>query len=73
MEALGLKPIHETLAKLGLPKDPPLQEDVPPLNVAEIAGTAQRLLGLDLFLNFYVSEDVRDTSKYRIVASNFCN
>ncbi|XP_015436169.1 PREDICTED: neprilysin-11-like [Dufourea novaeangliae] len=68
VEALGLKPIHDTLAKLGLPKDPPSRTDNwDDLEISRIAGTAQRLLGLDLFVNFYVSEDVRDTTRNRMM------
>ncbi|CAL7939938.1 unnamed protein product [Xylocopa violacea] len=66
-EALGLEPIYETMSRLGLPKDPPFHDDVSPLDIPKIAGLAQRILGLNLFLNFYISEDVRDTTKNRIM------
>lgn len=69
VEALGLNPIHETLAKLGMPKDPPLRNKASPMDLAEIAGTGQRLLGLDLFLNFYISEDIRDTTRNRMMVN----
>ncbi|XP_076238295.1 neprilysin-11 [Calliopsis andreniformis] len=66
IEALGLKPIHETLEKLGLPRDPPIDKEITSLDIAEVAGTAQRLLGLDLFLNFHICEYVKDTTKKRM-------
>ncbi|CAK9802982.1 Endothelin-converting enzyme 1 [Anthophora quadrimaculata] len=67
IEALGLKPIHETLAKLGLPKDPPMDNEITTLDVSKITGRAQRILGLNLFLNFYVSEDTHNTTRNRIM------
>ncbi|XP_078037218.1 endothelin-converting enzyme 1 isoform X2 [Augochlora pura] len=67
IEALGLKPVHDILAELGLPKVPPTHSSNRTLDVAELAGTVQRLLGLNVFVHFYVSEDVRDTTKNRIM------
>ncbi|XP_029047783.1 endothelin-converting enzyme 1-like isoform X2 [Osmia bicornis bicornis] len=68
VEALGLKPIHDALTSLGLPKDPAMQDEISSdFDLPKIAGTVQRVLGLDLFLNFYVSEDLRDTRKNRMM------
>ncbi|XP_053996829.1 neprilysin-4-like isoform X2 [Hylaeus anthracinus] len=67
VEALGLKPVHDTLARLGLPEDPPSRSNASPMDPSEIAGKTQRVLGLDLFLKFYISEDVRDTSRNRMM------
>ncbi|XP_050475405.1 neprilysin-4-like isoform X3 [Bombus huntii] len=63
VEALGLKPVYETFNKLGLPKDPPLQNETLPFDLPGIVGRIQRVLGLNIFLNFYISEDIRDTTK----------
>ncbi|XP_060814398.1 neprilysin-4-like isoform X1 [Bombus pascuorum] len=63
IEALGLKPVYETFNKLGLPKDPPLQNETLPFDLPGIVGRIQRVLGLNIFLNFYISEDIRDTTK----------
>lgn len=67
VEALGLEPIFDVLNKLGLPKDPPLEEKFAPLDLSKIAGVAQRVLGLNLLINFYISEDVRDTTRNRMM------
>ncbi|XP_012150797.2 endothelin-converting enzyme 1 isoform X1 [Megachile rotundata] len=68
VEALGLKPIHDALGRLGLPNDPPSPGEIlPDFDVSEIAGIAQRVLGLNLFVNFYVSEDLRNTTRNRIM------
>ncbi|XP_031835165.1 neprilysin-11 isoform X2 [Nomia melanderi] len=69
IEALGLKPIHETLIKLGLSKDPPSDVGNWTTDVSWFSGAAQRMLGLNLFVQFYVSEDLQDTRKNRITVS----
>lgn len=66
VEALGLKPIHETLIKLGLSEDPPSDIGNSTTDVSWFSGAAQRMLGLNLFVQFHVSEDIRDTRKNRI-------
>ncbi|XP_017756930.1 PREDICTED: neprilysin-11-like isoform X1 [Eufriesea mexicana] len=66
VEALGLDPIYETFDRLGLPKEPPLGDEIPPLDIVGILGKAQRILGLNLFLNFFISEDILNTSRNRI-------
>ncbi|XP_076284124.1 neprilysin-11 isoform X2 [Lasioglossum baleicum] len=67
IEALGMKPIHDILAELGLPKIPPTRSSNWTLDVSQLAGTAQRVLGLNIFVHFYVSEDVRDTTRNRMM------
>ncbi|XP_011050967.1 PREDICTED: neprilysin-11-like isoform X1 [Acromyrmex echinatior] len=67
VEALGLEPIFEALNSLGLPKEPPMQDKIPSLDISRMAGIAQRTLGLNLFVNFYISEDIKDTTKNAMV------
>ncbi|XP_076657485.1 neprilysin-11 isoform X1 [Halictus rubicundus] len=67
IEALGMQPIHDILAELGLPKIPPTRSSNWTLDVSRLAGTAQRVLGLNIFVHFYVSEDVRDTTRNRMM------
>lgn len=69
IEALGLKPVYETFNKLGLPKDPPLQNEILPFDLPGIVGRIQRVLGLNIFLNFYISEDIRDTTRNMMMVS----
>lgn len=67
VEALGLEPIFEVLDNLGLSKDPPMQGKIPLIDIARVAGTAQRMLGSNIFVNFYISEDVRDNTRNRMM------
>lgn len=67
VEALGLAPIFEVLDTLGLPKDPPMQGKIPSIDISRIAGMGQRILGLNLFINFYISEDIKDTTRNRMM------
>ncbi|XP_046737853.1 neprilysin-4-like isoform X2 [Diprion similis] len=66
VEELGLEPIFDVLSRLGLPREPPLGNVIEPLNLANLSGVVQRVLGLNLFVNFYINEDVRDTTKNRM-------
>lgn len=66
MEKLGLDPIFDVLSSTGLPREPPLDNEIERLDLAKISGTVQRLLGLNLLVNFYINEDVRDTTKNRM-------
>lgn len=59
--------MYKVLKKLGLPKEPIFDDELIDLDWSTIAGTAQRYLGLNLFLNFYISEDVRNTSRNRMM------
>lgn len=67
VEALGLEPIFEVLDKLGLPKEPPMQSKAPGIDLPRIAGMAQRTLGLNFLIHFYISEDIRDTTRNRMM------
>ncbi|KAG9430999.1 neprilysin-4 [Apis mellifera carnica] len=67
VEAMGLKPIYETLDRLGLPRDPLFKNETLPLDVSYIVGRAQRVLGLNLFIKLYISEDIQDTTKNKIM------
>jgi len=67
VEALGLEPIFEVLDSLGLPKEPPMQDKIPSLDISRVAGMGQRTLSLNLFINFYISEDVKDTTRNRMM------
>ena len=54
--------------RLGLPRELPLDDaNAPELDLAQLSGRAQRLLGLNLLLSFYISEDVRNTSRNRMM------
>jgi hypothetical protein len=67
---LGLTPIFGILDKLGLPKQLPMDDDgAPKLDVAKLSGLAQRLLGLNLFVNFDISEDVQNTTRNKMMVS----
>ncbi|XP_038213219.1 neprilysin-4-like isoform X2 [Zerene cesonia] len=65
MEARGIQPIQDLLAELGLPRGPPAASS----NVSweEVAGRARRTLGLSVLLSVQVLEDVRNTSRNRVV------
>ncbi|XP_015127444.1 neprilysin-4 isoform X2 [Diachasma alloeum] len=72
VEKLGLKPIFKILSLVGLSRDPPSMNALEnnteiDLDVVRIAGVARRHLGLNLFVNFYISEDIRDTTQNRMM------
>ncbi|XP_043284149.1 neprilysin-4-like isoform X2 [Venturia canescens] len=67
VESLGLVPIFEILKTVGLPREPPFDNKTIVLDLAKIAGVAQRQLGLNLLVNFYISEDMRDTTRNRMM------
>lgn len=65
---MGLSPTYDVLKKIGLPNKPIFTDDkLDNLNLSKIIGTAQRHLGLNIFINFYISEDVRDTTQNRMM------
>lgn len=68
VEELGVEPIFDIMNKIGLPREIPTDE-TKALDVARVAGTAQRTLGLTLLVNLYISEDIRDTTQNRMTAS----
>ncbi|KAK0158820.1 hypothetical protein PV328_009769 [Microctonus aethiopoides] len=68
VEMLGLRPVFEVLNEIQLPNEPIFNdEDLNNFNLSKIVGMAQRHLGLNLFINFYINEDVRDTTKNRMM------
>ncbi|XP_051163725.1 endothelin-converting enzyme 1-like [Leptopilina boulardi] len=67
VEALGLKPILEVLKKIGLTSEIPVGNDTDIMNIAELSGKAQRIIGFNMLVNFYISEDVRNTSRNRMM------
>lgn len=68
LERGGIKPISDLLESIGLPARPP---SAPSANFSweEIAGRSRRLLGLNALISVQVAEDVRNTSRNRIVVS----
>lgn len=65
-----MKPILEVLRKIGLTSEIPMENDTEILDIAELSGKAQRIIGLNMLVNFYISEDVRNTSRNRMMVSN---
>ncbi|XP_041972841.1 neprilysin-4-like isoform X2 [Aricia agestis] len=65
LEVKGIKPIQDVLEKLGLPPRP----SAPGGNFSweEVAGRTRRTLGMSVLLSTQISEDVRNTSRNRIV------
>lgn len=68
LEALGLEPMLTVLQKLGLSTSsvPPSGQ---PFDWLETVGHAQRMLGLNIMVGFWVSQDVRNTSRNLMVVS----
>lgn len=65
-----MDPIYSVFDRLGLPRELPMDDNrAPELDFARLAGDVQRNLGLNFLLNFYVSEDVRNTSHNRMMVS----
>ncbi|XP_045764028.1 neprilysin-4-like isoform X2 [Maniola jurtina] len=66
LEKDGIKPIEEVLVSLGLPARPP---SAPSANFSweDVAGRSRRLLGLNVLISVQVAEDVRNTSRNRVV------
>lgn len=44
-----------------------MQGKIPSFDISRLTGVAQRALGLNLFINFYISEDVKDTTRNRMM------
>ena len=70
VEQLGLEPIFDILKVIGLPREPPFGNETFDFDIAKIAGVAQRQLSLNLLVNFYISEDMRDTTKNQMMVSS---
>jgi hypothetical protein len=70
LEALGLEPMLIVLQKLGLSTSsvPPSGQ---PFDWLETVGQAQRMLGLNIMVGFWVSQDVRNTSRNLMVVSSW--
>ncbi|XP_050681594.1 endothelin-converting enzyme 1-like [Leptidea sinapis] len=66
MEVGGIKPIENLLQSLGLPTRPPSEASAN-LTWEEVAGRARRRLGLNVLVSVQVAEDVRNTSRNRVV------
>ncbi|CAH0717488.1 unnamed protein product, partial [Brenthis ino] len=66
LEENGVKPIEDLLISLGLPKTPPTTAS-PNFTWVDIAGRSRRKLGLSVLLSLQVAEDVRNTSRNRVV------
>ncbi|KAJ8726734.1 hypothetical protein PYW08_015131 [Mythimna loreyi] len=66
LEADGIKPIQKLLQKLGLPPRPPAEMSAN-FTWEEVAGRGRRQLGLNVLLSVQVAEDVRNTSRNRVV------
>lgn len=66
LEELGLDPMLTVLQKLGLSTSsvPPSGQ---PFDWLETVGQAQRMLGLNIMVGFWVSQDVRNTSRNLMV------
>ncbi|XP_052738146.1 neprilysin-4 isoform X3 [Bicyclus anynana] len=66
LEKEGIKPIEDLLESIGLPARPPSS---PSANFSWelIAGRSRRLLGLNALISVQVAEDVRNTSRNRVV------
>lgn len=48
-----------------------MQGKIPSLDISRLTGVAQRALGLNLFINFYISEDVKDTTRNRMMVRTY--
>ncbi|KAG6447821.1 hypothetical protein O3G_MSEX005171 [Manduca sexta] len=66
LEEGGIKPIQKILAKLGLPPRPPVTASEN-FTWEVTAGRGRRMLGLNVLLSVQVAEDVRNTSRNRVV------
>jgi hypothetical protein len=70
LETLGLQPMLTVLQKLGLSTSsvPPSGQ---PYDWLQTVGQAQRMLGLNIMVGFWVSQDVRNTSRNLMVVSSW--
>ncbi|KOX74681.1 Endothelin-converting enzyme 2 [Melipona quadrifasciata] len=67
IEALGMEPVYKIFDRLELPNDPFVRNETLSFDLPNIVGKIQRVLGLNVFLNFYISEDIRDTTKNKMM------
>lgn len=68
LEEGGIKPIQRILAKLNLPPTPPAEVSGN-FSWELTAGRGRRMMGLNVLLSVQVAEDVRNTSRNRVVVS----
>ncbi|XP_049865226.1 neprilysin-4-like [Pectinophora gossypiella] len=66
LEEEGIKPIQRLLQTLGLPPRPPSEVSTN-FTWEETAARGRRMLGLNVLLGVQVAEDVRNTSRNRVV------
>ncbi|XP_075972536.1 endothelin-converting enzyme 1-like isoform X2 [Anticarsia gemmatalis] len=66
LEVEGIKPIQNVLESLGLPANPPVEASTN-FSWVEVAGRGRRVLALNVLLSVQVAEDVRNTSRNRVV------
>lgn len=66
LEEEGVKPIERMLEKLNLPPRPPTEGSAN-FSWVVTAGRGRRMLGLSVLLSVQVAEDVRNTSRNRVV------
>lgn len=66
LEKDGIKPIEQILEKLNLPPRPPTEGSAN-FSWVVTAGRGRRMLGLNVLLSVQVAEDVRNTSRNRVV------
>lgn len=66
LEAKETKPIQSLLKRLGLPPNPPVEASGN-FSWEDIAGRGRRMLGLNVLLSVQIAEDVRNTSRNRVV------
>ncbi|XP_026326721.1 neprilysin-4-like isoform X2 [Hyposmocoma kahamanoa] len=66
LEEKATKPIQNLLKRLGLPPNPPVEASAN-FSWEDVAGRGRRMLGLNVLLSVQVAEDVRNTSRNRVV------
>lgn len=68
LEVLGLEPMLTVLQKLGL-STKSVPSSGQPFDWLQTVGQTQRMLGLNIMVGFWVSQDVRNTSRNLMVVS----
>lgn len=71
LEAKETTPIKSLLKTLGLPPNPPFEASGN-FSWEDVAGRGRRMLGLNVLLSVQVAEDVRNTSRNRVVVGLIC-
>lgn len=65
-----MQPLNSTLKKLGLTQTPPTDEEAKHFDISKIAGISQRYNGIDIFVDPYIGQDMKDSTKNRLMASD---